>query len=460
MSMEYDIGNRRELFLDDFVTESLRGDVSRDLHDPVPHDPDPTAPRGAYQTVICNQGKLYRYYRGDFADYTRLNSPEPYEVKPGFIGEFTGYAESRDGHRWMKPDAGIYDCGIPNVIFCNSKKYLAHNLTPFMDTNPECSPEAKFKALAGTADSGGMFALFSADGISWKVQGEGPVFTSPGPRFSYLFDSQNVSFYSPVEGRYVCYFRVNCTKDDRALRSIARIDSKDYLHWENFQELDVNLPDENLYVSQLQPYFRAPHIYIGTPTRFFEDRGSATDIGFLFSREGRVIDRTWKEAWIRPGFDRESWSNRYNYLACGIVPTSPHEISLFHNWNGIRYSLRYDGFVSLTTHYEGGEWLSKVLRYTSGELELNIATSCGGFAQVELQTPDGVPLPGFSFDECEKMYGNSVAWRPRWKSGKTLDPGTILRIAVRSREAEFYSFVFSGEKESAGHGTVMTVSEN
>ena len=458
MSAVHELKNRRELFLDDFITESVSGDMRKVLHEPVPHDPDPTAPRGAYQTVLYVQGKLYRYYQGKFSDYTRLDRPEPFDVKPGFIGEFTGFAESRDGHRWMKPDARIYDSGVPNVVFCNSPRYLTHNLTPFLDVNPACAKEARFKALAGTTDSGGMFALFSPDGVSWTVQGDEPVYKSPGPRFSYLFDSQNVSFYSEAEGRYVCYFRVNRTKDDRPLRSIARIDSEDYLHWENFQELDVNLPDEHLYVSQLQPYFRAPQFYIGTPTRYFEERGSATDIGFLFSREGGPIRRTWREAWIRPGFDKASWSNRYNYLACGIVPTSPNEISLFHNWNGVRYSLRYDGFVSYSSFYEGGEWLSRVLRYTSGELELNAATSTGGILQVELQTPEGGPLPGFSFEESEKMYGNSVSWRPRWKSGRTLEPGTVLRIAVRSREAEFYSFSFTEEKEEEDRGTVLILS--
>lgn len=444
----YDIGRRRELFIDESLTEKVRGDISRRLHEPIPHEPDPTAPLGKYQTVIFDRGLLRRYYQSNFADYTRSTSMERYIVKPGFIGEFTGYAESRDGFRWMKPEAMIYDSGVPNVIFCKSPKYLTHNFTPFLDVNPGCAAEERFKALAGTSDSGGVFAMSSPDGVHWTVKDKNPVLTSPGPRFKYLFDSQNVSFYSVAEGRYVCYFRVNCTKDNRALRSIARMDSSDYIHWENFQELDVNRENENLYVSQIQPYFRAPHIYVGTPTRYYDERNSATDIAICFSRGGGPILRPWPGAWIRPGLNPESWGNRYNYLAYGIIPTSENEMSLFHTSNGVRYTLRYDGFVSLSS-VNGGEWLSKVLRYTSGTLEMNISTTAGGLAVVELRNPDDTPIPGFEFENCEPMYGDTIAWKPCWKGNGVLKEGTFLRIACRLREADIYSFAFTGNEPIA-----------
>lgn len=445
----YDIGNRRELFIDDLVTEETSENVVRKLHSPVPHEPDPTAPRGAYQTVIFDNGRIRRYYRGDFADFTLKGSDAV--IQPGYIGEFTGYAEGRDGFRWMKPEALIYACGIPNVILCLSEHNITHNFTPFLDGNPVRSEKARFKALGGTPEGGGLFALFSPDGVHWNLYGKKPVLTSPDARFPYLFDSQNVSFWSKAENRYVCYFRVNLTRDGRELRSIARMDSADFLLWENFRELDINLENENLYVSQIQPYFRAEHIYVGTPTRYFDERESATDITLCFSREGGPILRPYPEAWIRPGLELENWSNRYNYLACGIVPTSENEMTLFHDWSGVRYTLRYDGFISLSTGYAGGEWRSKVLRYSSGRLEFNISTSAGGLAVAELQTPDGKPIPGYEFDSCEPMYGDTIVWNPRWKYEQPLPEGVLFRIACRFREADIYSFAFAGQERKYEH---------
>lgn len=73
--------------------------------------------------------------------------------------------------------------------------------------------------------------------------------------------------------------------------------------------------DEHLYISQTQPYFRAPHIYVATPARLFEGREApltpeevkqvglhegyshdTSDAVFMSSRDGFTYDRTFREA--------------------------------------------------------------------------------------------------------------------------------------------------------------------
>ena len=91
--------------------------------------------------------------------------------------------------------------------------------------------------------------------------------------------------------------------------------------------MNANTPGEHLYTNGTHPYFRAPHIYIALPTRFQAKRGSTTDIVFMSSRGGNTYDRTFKEAFIRPGLDPASWGNRSNYAAWHVLPTSSTEMS-------------------------------------------------------------------------------------------------------------------------------------
>ncbi|GIS61899.1 MAG: hypothetical protein CM1200mP2_41240 [Planctomycetaceae bacterium] len=101
-----------------------------------------------------------------------------------------------------------------------------------------------------------------------------------------------------------------------------------------------------LYTNQVIPYFRAPHIYVGFPTRYI-DRGwsySATQLprygyrklrGAKSRREGTAVtdgmfmasrDATtfhvWPESFIRPGLRGEqSWFYGDTYQNHGLVET-------------------------------------------------------------------------------------------------------------------------------------------
>ena len=110
-----------------------------------------------------------------------------------------------------------------NVILANASPF-SHNFAPFLDKRPGAEKEARFKALAGIHTSG-LYAFASADGVQWKKIQDSPVLTSEG----FAFDSQNVSFWSEAEGRYVCYFRAWKTPHGK-LRTINRTTSEDFLN--------------------------------------------------------------------------------------------------------------------------------------------------------------------------------------------------------------------------------------
>ena len=133
------------------------------------------------------------------------------------------------------------------------------------------------------------------------------------------------------------------------------------------------------------------------------------DIALLSSRDGLRFDRTFMEAFIRPGLDQGNWHERSLYMERGILETSPTELSLYcmQNWrlpsvHIRRYTLRPDGFVSVHGPYGGGELVTRPLKFSGRELRINFSTSAVGSLRLELQDAQGKPLPGFELESFRR----------------------------------------------------------
>ena len=114
------IHNRRELFFDDLFIDKMTN-LQRIVHTPAAQPAEPCQPRGYYMTMLQHKGTIHCYYRDKF-DFLTGHHPE-FSVKPGFIGEYTAYAQSLYGIKFMKPPLFLYDCGVPNVLYCMAKGY-------------------------------------------------------------------------------------------------------------------------------------------------------------------------------------------------------------------------------------------------------------------------------------------------------------------------------------------------
>ncbi len=451
-----DVGSRRELFVDDYLIDRLEG-ARLVMHRPQPRevvlefDKPWEGLYSGYETVLAD-GEVYRfYYRG---------MPE---AKHDLDTEVTCVAESADGIHWTKPKLGIYEVRGTrenNVVLARSRG--CHNLAPFVDANPDCPPEERYKALGGTGKPG-LLAFASPDGLHWKPFQDEPVITKGA------FDSQNNAFWSESEGRYVCYFRVFRNR----MRWIARTTSTDFLHWTDPVDLELDGKSrEHLYTNQIDPYCRAPHVYLGLPTRFLPGRrvvteeearrigtptewnyaNDCTDILLASARGGADFRRTFLEAFVRPGFDLENWTSRANYAARGIVQTGQRELSLYvKHHSGYpsihvrRYTLRPDGFVSVYGPYEGGELVTRPFRFTGTRLSINFATSAAGGVRVEIQSPDGRPLKGFRLEDCPEIIGDRLERIVSWKSGADVGSlsGQPIRLRFRLKDADLYSIRFT-----------------
>ena len=426
-----DIGTRRELFVDRFLVEKLDG-VRLKMHHPRLTPLEPSQPSGGYATVIVDGGSFRRYDRDSLPDYVG----EHFDRNPG---EITRYYESEDGIHWTRPNLGIHKLGAgvgDNVILAGVAP-LSHNFSPFLDRRPDVAKADRYKALAGVHKRGGLVALVSGDGVHWKKLRQEPVITS----HDFAFDSQNVSFWSQRENQYVCYFRTWQTSHGR-LRTMSRATSDDYVHWNEAVPMHPNVADEHLYTSGTHPYFRAPHIDIALPTRFHPQRGGSTDIMFMTTRGRPRYERTFMEAFIRPGLNPSRWGDRANYAALNVVPTGPEEMSIYVK--NRRYVLRTDGFASIHAPHDGGRMLTKPFTFAGKRLEINYSTSAAGGIQVEIQDVDGTPLPGYSREDCREIIGDEIQHVVTWKAGPDVEAlsDRPIRLLFSMIDADLYSIRF------------------
>lgn len=466
------IGSRLELFVDDALIDRMTGDVALRLNAPtarevsIVHDAPWEGGTSGYHSVLKDGNRYLMYYRGHAMSFDASGLRETHR-------EVTCYAESADGIHWTKPHLGLveFDGSTANNIVWQGPE--SHNLSAFLDANPACKPEQRFKAFGGV--TGGLTPLTSADGVHWEKLVETPVITEGA------FDSQNVGFWDPARGRYAAYFRFFTSA---GLREIAVAYSDDFLKWTAPQPIAYthSAGGQQMYTNQVVPYDRAPHVLFGFPTRYVArpltahvqtiepvdvrlrlisaiERGGTdlTDGLFMSSRDGTTF-RRWDEAFLRPGPQGEGrWMYGDNYQSWGLVETAPSipggppELSFYSSegaWRDDyrmrRYTMRLDGFVSAHAGFAGGEVITKPLTFTGKELVINYATSAAGSVQIELQTADGQPIHAFELADCPELYGDTVEQVVAWKSGTDVSTlaGRPVRLRFVLRDADVYSFRF------------------
>ncbi len=470
-----DIGSRLELFADSHLIDRLDGGARRQLHHPVPREvsivmDQPWEGNAVnYVTVFRDNDRYRLYYRGADVQYDKSGYHESHR-------DLYCYAESTDGIHWTRPKLRLFAFNGSkenNIVWDGIGN---HNFTPFKDLNPAAKADAQYKALGvgGTESSRGLYALKSADGIHWVVWTEKPVITKGA------FDSQNLAFWDSQRNEYREYHR-----DFRDGRDIRTCTSKDFLNWSEpvFLEYSPNRVSE-LYTNQIIPYYRAPHLFVGFPTRYI-DRGwtrsaealprpayrrirgakssregtAVTDTMFMTSRDGHHFE-IWPESFIRPGLrTTDSWFYGDIYQNWGLVetksslPDGPPELSVYVTENTMqdrtaylrRYTLRVDGFVSITAPLAGGELVTKPFQFHGGRLLLNYSTSAAGSLRIEIQDASGSPIPGFELASAPEIYGDSIAHVAPWKEDSALATlaGRKIRLRIVLRDADLYSFQFA-----------------
>ena len=492
----FHLGTRRELFVDAQLIDRMVGQARRQLQRPqrtddvFVHDTPWEGNRTLYYTLFADGERYRMYYRGSQINLSQGKYSIPYNV--------TCYAESTDGRSWTRPNLGLvnFDGSKNNNIILSGEQ--CHAFVPFKDPNPRCTAERRYKAIVPIyKPTRGLHVYASADGIRWSPMSQKAVITTG------YFDSQNLAFWDARRKLYVVYFRalrggpnrIQPESHEMSTKDVMVATSPDFLDWSRPRWLryseerwstfgtqsKTTSPYLQLYTNQIQPYARAPHLYVGFPTRYAAGRGELqglnqqlgssvpyfgnayTDGGLMVSRDGERFE-FWDEAFFRPGAEANNgWVYGDNFQALGLLETPvsrghvaaadqppERELSLYVNegfWRQCRlrrYRLRLDGFVSATAPLAGGEVITKPFHFEGRQLELNLSTSAVGSVRVEIQDATGTPLPKYALEECLPIFGDRVSRVVRWKRAEGVRELATQPIRLRFviRDADLFSFRF------------------
>lgn len=478
------IQNRRECFFDDTLINTAETTAEFLLHNPVRKEIALQFDKewegdGCGDQCLMHDGEKWRlYYIG-----RRMNPTE----RDGAANYYNCVIISLDGIHWERPNLNMFDYfGNSNNNIIDSRNSALHGpLFVFKDTNPGCPESERFKAITCAIGTDALVAYKSADGIHL---GEKVIIDKGG-----FYDTLTTCFWDNDAKLYRCYTRgYHFPKDydgeltdchDRRsysirIRDITYIESPDFVNWSTPKIIDLgDAEDIELYTNNITPYFRAPHIKVGFPTRY-TDRGwtpnydnlpspeerearrtrearfgtAITDCAFITSRDGYRFTR-YEDAFMRPGpQEPENWLYGDCYMAYGMIETpsdikgADNELSLYSytgQWMGgatnlVRHTIRTDGFVSL---HAGGKKEEKIVTkpfvFEGEKLYANISTSARGYLCFKITATDGTRVKSYEIFGDRTDHPIAIAEGDiAALSGKEV----VMEICLR--DADIYSFRF------------------
>ena len=441
-------GTQRELFADNHLISKLTGDAKQHLHRPeakevvITTDAPWEGNTCAYYTIFRDGNRFRMYYRGSHYNTKTKKATHP---------EVTCYAESKDGIHWTKPKLGLFEFNgskANNIVWDGIG---THCFVAFKDGNPKCPPKARYKGIARGRPHGkkGLYVFQSPDGIHWKLINNEPVITQGA------FDSQNLAFWDAHTQQYREYHRTFVN----GKRAIMTGTSKDFIHWTKpvLLTYQKGIPAQHLYTNAVQPYERAPHLYIGFPTRYLPEQNSRVEPTFMVSRDGLNFHR-WLEPVVPESAPKDRNGNRSNYMSWGHVEIldRPNHLSVYATeayYTGPdsrvrRFEYRKDGFVSIRGGNKGGELVTKpiTLGRLAERLTLNYQAAKNGTLRVAIEEPNGNLISGFTLDNCKPLKGDSLRHNIMWKDGADISAlrrkHKVVQLRFEIRNGDLYALQF------------------
>ena len=462
------IKNRREFFWDETMIDVTKTTAKPKIHELVrrecvlAHD-EPWEGDGCnYHNLICDNG-LYRLY---YLGWTMLSADPNHKIK-------VCYAESKDGIHWEKPKLGLceFNGSKENNIILDKNDDAFDNFFVFIDENPACPAEEKYKGIAKSNDA--LYCFVSSDGINFK---KGWLLIDKG-----LFDTMNVIFWNREKGKYMGYvrdFHGYSRHYSEGIRDIRYIESEDFRNWSEPKLLDFgNADDYALYTNCVSQYYRDKHVLVGFPSRYVERKEwtdtfdkltgkekrlnryktapryglTITDCIFMTSRDGLRWKR-YDEALHRPGPEEpNNWVYGDGYPTVGMIETSgsfagtDNEISMFmvaNHWMGIpaklfRYTMRIDGFVSYNATYKPQILTTKPFVFEGDELYINFSTSAIGYMYIKIKDENGKEINSY------ELFGDKIDRQVGFKDGTPSQfKGIPVVMEITMSDADIYSFIF------------------
>jgi hypothetical protein len=502
----FNLGSAKQLFIDDWFLESARG-TELVVNPPFAHDivmesEKPWESFRVFFSSVVDLGSTLRMYYTDLCFHengrvtTHLCLAESSDglhwEKPALgLYEFQGSRKNNIIGPYLH-GAPHYDPNGPLapylMIGTLSGMFDPDGLKPPSEiADPTKHARLKDDIFGITCDK--PFLFTSQDGVRWTV--------APRPGTDLACDNwSNQIFYDHRLKKFVAYLRgfpgrrtVHRYETDDPTKTpwvLPRPDSVPdgygcvYMTDELPIALDVDKEDHwqgDVQNPAIIPYAEAQDVYLATPSlhryypgpgnipddigarhrfKFFND--GLDDVHLYVSRDGKSWHRPSRRPYIGLGLwgdynggslftglglvrrNNELWHyyTAYKPTHGGVIPTDKNVARI------CRARQRVDGFVSVDTGPEGGEFTTPPLTFTGNHLELNIDCSALGEARVEIQDAAARPIPGFTLDNCDPIDRNHLAETVTWKNNPAVSTlqGRPLRLRFQMLQAKLYAFQF------------------
>jgi len=465
------VRGRKQLFIDDRFIESSRG-VELTMN----------TPRKTGEVLITadrpwEEGGALRGLC--YTNTSILKEDDLFRVWYDSLGEDfrqIGYAESRDGIHFTKPSLGIVE-----IDGSKDNNIVMREPTGggVVWVDPHAPAEQRYRSLRKTRPSGKLALHSSPDGLRWTLTRTTRIGSC---------DTQSVAFWDEAYQCYVLYTRnwIRPPAVKHSYRLHRRFQSTDLIHWTDEQvvleadeqdlathETPGGYPPVDFYGAAVSKYDEAEDVYIMLAQAFWHWQRrpkkagwapATMDVRLCASRDGKTFHRLgerrtfirlgWegsfdsKTVWAMPNPVRvgdELWvyyvgTNRdHDHLLDPAAPEGKYQGAVS------RAIMRLDGFVSADAGYGGGELVTPTIQFEGKRLELNLDTSAGGSAVVELLDGEGKPIEGFSRDDATPSNGNSVRMPVSWSGNADVSRLAQKPIKIRflMRDCKLYAFQFT-----------------
>jgi len=343
------------------------------------------------------------------------------------------YATSKDGLKWTKPllKDHLWQGKPSNMIWAGP-----HGAGIYKDMH-ESDPARRYKMIFAHGHIKGVSVAFSSDGINWS---------DPIRRDISRADCHNNALWIPELKKYVAITRDYPPPGNR---TVVRIESDDFIHWENKTEVLAGPLD---YQTYSMPFFRYEGIYLGLVS-IFDIPQNRVHTELTWSPDTKKwyrIDQG--NPMIANGPGKGSLDGQYDW-GCIYAAASPvileNEIRIYYasgngghnNWRDGFFclaTLRPDGFAGYETIEKGksGEILTKAVDVSPGTLRISADVAKGGYIRVAV-----VDDKNRTIDTCRPITKDVTDGQVKWKNGKPL---TAKKIALKFelKNAKLYSFSF------------------
>jgi hypothetical protein len=467
------IGNEVQLLVDDYAVED-RFKLTRQLGKVIKHARNPVVVQdkpwegaiGGHPCVIYD-GKLrkYRMYYDNFhlTNYFTRNGP-PY---------FIGYAESRDGFNWTKPELEGFPFGgyeRTNVVSTGPDGKRAGAAQVFL--NPDQSdPRRRFMMLFLGS---GVRLAYSADGLHWDWP--------PEPLFRFHSDFANHLVQVPELNLWHMYLRPSIRPsgmlDGKGIlpegvrhtgRRLALSTSTDLKTWSAprtiFYPDERDEPDyDNVKV------FRRHGVYFAMYAQMMQEKGNSENQVYLAtSRDGIRWERTWDRQPFIPRGAPGTFDG--GQVEAGASPpveigeemliyyyASPFGQREWYSETSVGVArMRRDRFIGQWAGEQTGYLLTRQFIVEGSKLVLN----CTALPLVYQQEADGIrvaiieapdyqtrepmwekAVPGYSLEDSDNIITDNIAHTVTWKGKSDLSAlkGKAVYLRFRMKKAGLYSF--------------------